>query len=124
MFWLVFAIALLTLILFPDSWLIDGISESHLLGLILVPILSLPLAYFIENLRPKRTVVYCLSALAPATVFFGNVLLQQVLSQQESSSREYLYFLLGAAPIFLGLPIAIFLLRHLRRKNAPYSSPD
>jgi hypothetical protein len=120
MFWLVFAIAMLILILFPDSLLIDGISKSHLLGLILVPILSLPLAYFIENLRPKRTVVYCLSALAPATVFYGNVLLQQ----EEGSSEEYLYFLLGAAPIFLGLPIAIFLLRQVRRKKAAYNSPD
>ena len=124
MFWLILAMSMLIYVLFPDSWLNDGISKSYYLAHLFVPILSLPLAIFIENLRPKRTVVYCLSALAPAAVFYGYGLLQQVFSQQESSSKEYLYFLLLAAPIFLGLPIAIFLLRQERRRKAPCSSLD
>jgi hypothetical protein len=96
---------------------LEGMLNTLALSFTLVPILSIPLAYFIENLRPKRTVIYCLSALAPAIVFYGYGLLQPGLGPGENFA-----VLLGITPIFLGLPIATFVLRQLRRKKVPNKS--
>ena len=117
LYWLTYGGFAISWILLPESFLIDGTLNSYLFHFILVPILSLPLAIFIENLRPKRTVVYCFSALAPAIAFYGNLLLQP-----EVRSGEALHVILGVAPIFIGLPIAIFVLRQVRRRRVPSNS--
>lgn len=90
----------------------SGFLSSFLVSVVAVPILSLPLAYFITEIRPERTLVYLSSALTPAIVFYGNLLLQPGLRADDKIT-----VLIGVLPIFVGLPIATFVLVRIKQKK-------
>ena len=89
----------------------EGMLTSFLFALLTVPVLSLPLGYYIATLQPKRPILYCLSALAPAIAFYGLMLLHP-----ETPSSEKVAVLLGVIPVFVGLPVAVFVANFVRRK--------
>lgn len=108
--WLTFTLTLIQYYLFPMDW-VDAKSFANIVSsAAFTLVLSLPLAMFIEKLKPQRTAIYIIAALAPIVGWYLALLFTTELSPSENQ-----YFLISMATITLSLLVAVYGIRSFRK---------
>lgn len=109
-YWLTFSLAFVQAYLFPVEWLNVGTVANIAASAAAVLVLSLPLAFFIERLRPSRTAVYCATALIPMIAWYSIM-----IYQSSGRSIETRYLLVSMAIISIALFVAVVGIRRVRQ---------
>ena len=101
----------------PEAWDSDGTPHGFVITLVIITILSFPMAFFILRLRPKRVLFYLTFALAPTVAFYVAMGIQL-----DEIERGNLQTLASFTLIPIGLLIAIGVLQRFQHGKSPNKS--